>query len=121
MRPLHLKTKIFLDGGDSNETKDIINLLGFLDGQTTNPTLISKNPEAAKRLKLGQKFSQEEILEFYKNVVMGISKLIPNGSISIEVYADKKTSAKQMLKQGREMFSWIPNAHIKYPTTKEGL
>jgi transaldolase len=26
-----------------------------------------------------------------------------------------------MLKQGKEMFSWIPNAHIKYPSTKEGL
>jgi len=26
-----------------------------------------------------------------------------------------------MLAQGREMFSWIPNAHIKFPTTHEGL
>jgi transaldolase len=26
-----------------------------------------------------------------------------------------------MLKQGEEMFSWIPNAHIKFPISKEGL
>ena len=26
-----------------------------------------------------------------------------------------------MLKQGREMFGWIPNAHIKFPTSAEGL
>src|SRR5262245_39006582 len=26
-----------------------------------------------------------------------------------------------MLAQGREMFSWIPNAYIKYPCTHEGL
>jgi transaldolase len=26
-----------------------------------------------------------------------------------------------MLDQGREMFSWIPNAYIKYPCTAEGL
>ncbi|MCK5427465.1 MAG: transaldolase, partial [Thermodesulfovibrionia bacterium] len=31
------------------------------------------------------------------------------------------TKAEQMLKQGKEMFSWIPNAHVKYPSTKEGL
>jgi transaldolase len=26
-----------------------------------------------------------------------------------------------MLKQAKEMFSWIPNAHIKFPTSREGL
>ncbi len=26
-----------------------------------------------------------------------------------------------MLTQGKEMFSWIPNAYIKYPCTREGL
>jgi transaldolase len=26
-----------------------------------------------------------------------------------------------MLKQGKEMFSWIANAHVKFPTTHEGL
>jgi transaldolase len=26
-----------------------------------------------------------------------------------------------MLEQGKKMFSWIPNAHIKYPTTEHGL
>ena len=29
--------------------------------------------------------------------------------------------AEDMLPQGREMFSWIPNAHIKFPTSHEGL
>lgn len=120
-RPQNLKTKIFLDGGDPNETREIVNLLGFLDGQTTNPTLISKNPDAKKRIERGEKFTPEEILEFYKKVVKELSVLIPEGSISIEVYADKNTKAEEMLTQGREMFSWIPNAHIKFPTTKEGL
>jgi transaldolase len=116
-----MKTKIFLDGGDAGETKEIIKLLGFLDGQTTNPTLISKNPEARKRLEKGEKFTEDEIYRFYKNVVKEISGMIPTGSISIEVYADLTTTAAQMFKQGKEMFSWIPNAHIKFPTNKEGL
>ena len=121
MKTQNLKTKIFLDSGDPAETKEIINLLGFLDGQTTNPTLISKNPYARERFEKGEKFSKQEIYDFYKKVVSDISKLIPDGSISIEVYADAATRADEMLKQAREMFSWIPNAHIKFPTTKEGL
>lgn len=121
MKPQKLKAKIFLDGGDPNEAKDIIIALGFLDGQTTNPTLISKNNYVSERLLHGEKFSEEEILEFYRKVVKETSQLIPKGSVSVEVYADLSTTAKQMLDQGREMFSWISNAHIKFPTTKEGL
>ena len=121
MKPANLKTKIFLDSGDPNETKEAIKLLGFLDGQTTNPTLISKNPKAKVRLERGEKFTKDEIFGFYKEVVQEISSLIKDGSVSVEVYADKNTTAEQMLRQGREMFFWIPNAHIKYPITKVGL
>ncbi len=121
MRPKDLKTRIFLDGGDPEETKEVIRLLGFLDGQTTNPTLISKNPRARHRLEKGEKFTREEIIHFYQETVKEISKLIPNGSISVEVYADHSTLAEAMLSQGKEMFSWIPNAHIKFPTSQEGL
>ncbi len=116
MRPSNLKTRIFLDSGDPNETREVIKFLGFLDGQTTNPSLIAKNPETT-----GKKFSQKEILEFYKKVVVEVSALIPAGSVSVEVYADPSTSSGDMLEQGRDFFSWIPNAHIKFPTTKEGL
>lgn len=121
MRPNNLKTRIFLDGGNADETKEIVELLGFLDGQTTNPTLISKNPGARKRLESGGKFSPVEIYDFYRGVVKTLSGLMPRGSVSIEVYADAATKAGAMLKQGHEMFSWIPNAHIKFPTSREGL
>jgi len=121
MRPTNLKTKIFLDGGDADETRAIIKQLGFLDGQTTNPTLISKNPGAKKRLERGEKFTEKEIYEFYRGVVTTISGLMPQGSISVEVYADASTSADAMVKQGKDMYSWIPNAHIKFPTSREGL
>ncbi len=121
MKPGNLKTKIFLDSGDLQETQEALNILGFLDGQTTNPTLISKNPQAKERLERGDKFTKEEIFTFYKKVIKEISALIPEGSISIEVYADAKTSADDMYRQGKEMFSWIPNAHIKYPITSPGL
>lgn len=121
MKPRNLKTRIFLDGGNPSETREIIKDLGFLDGQTTNPTLIAKNPAARKRLEKGEKFSKKEILDFYRTVVGEISSLISGGSVSVEVYADAATTAAEMLSQGREMFSWIPNAHVKFPTTREGL
>ena len=121
MKPENLKTRIFLDGGDPEETREILRTLGFLDGQTTNPTLISKNPEARRRLEKGEKFNQEEIFGFYRQVVEKISGLIPRGSVSVEVYADLQTPAEAMVKQGQNMFSWIPNAHIKFPSSREGL
>jgi transaldolase len=121
MRPEHLKTRIFLDGGNPGETKEIINSLGFLDGQTTNPTLISKNPGVKERLQKGEKFTREELSSYYREVVKTISAMIPQGSISVEVYADAVSSADQMLAQGREMFTWIPNAHIKFPSSSHGL
>jgi transaldolase len=121
MRPQNLKTKIFLDSGDPKETQDILNVLGFLDGQTTNPSLVSKNPEVQEKISKGGKFTQEELYEEYKKLIQKISGIIPNGSVSIEVYADKTTTAEEMFNQGRAMYAWIPNAHIKFPTTHEGL
>jgi len=121
MKPANLKTKIFLDGGDPGETRQIIDLLGFIDGQTTNPTLIARNPEARERLERGEKFSEKEVYSFYNGVVKELSSLIPDGSISIEVYSDLSTKAEKMLEQGKEMFAWIPNAHIKYPSSTEGF
>jgi transaldolase len=121
MRPENLKTRIFLDGANPEETKEAINILGFLDGQTTNPTLMSKNPGVRERLEKGEKFAREEITDYYRDVVRQISAMIPKGSISIEVYADAVTTAEKMLEQGREMFGWIPNGHIKFPTSTEGL
>ncbi len=121
MRPDKLKTRIFLDGGNPAETEEIIKRLGFLDGQTTNPTLIAKNPGARERLEKGVKFTSQELLDFYRTLVKEISGLIPGGSVSVEVYADGNTTAAAMLAQGKEMFSWIPNAHVKFPTTTAGL
>ncbi|MCX6817213.1 MAG: transaldolase [Candidatus Beckwithbacteria bacterium] len=111
-----MTTKIFLDSGDPKETKTTLEFLGALDGQTTNPSLIAKNPEA-----LGKKFTTKEVYDFYKKVVTEISQLIPQGSVSVEVYADKSTTVEQMIKQAQEMNSWIPNAHIKLPIIEKGL
>jgi transaldolase len=33
-----------VDGGDPEETRQVQELLGFVHGQTTNPSLIAKNP-----------------------------------------------------------------------------
>jgi len=121
MRPSNLRTRVFLDGGNPDESTEIVKVLGFLDGQTTNPTLIAKNPKAKERLSAGKRFTEKEVLEFYRNVVQTISSLIPRGSVSVEVYADAGTSAERMLDQASEMSTWIPNVHIKFPTSTQGL
>ena len=118
---LRAKAKILVDGGDPEETVRVKRLVGYVDGQTTNPTLVAKNPEIRTLVSSGQKFSSREELEEYRKIVQSISPLVGDAGVSIEVFADFDTSGDEMLAQGREMFSWIPNAYIKYPCTHEGL
>jgi len=115
------KAKILVDGGDPEETIRVKRLVGYVDGQTTNPTLISKNPEVRTLVSSGHRLSSREELDEYKKIVQSISPLVGGAGVSIEVYADFDTTAEEMLAQGREMFSWIPNAYVKYPCTHEGL
>ena len=115
------KTKILVDGGDPNETLRIKSLIGFVDGQTTNPSLIAKNPEIQRLIASGHRLSSREEKDQYKKIVQQISPLVGDAGVSIEVFADLFTSAEEMLAQSEEMFQWIPNAYIKYPCTHEGL
>jgi len=115
------KTELLVDGGDPEETLRIKNLIGFVDGQTTNPSLIAKNPEIQRRLASGQRLSEQEEKDAYKKIVQSISPLEGDAGVSIEVFADLDSRAEEMLAQGQEMFTWIPNAYVKYPCTHEGL
>jgi transaldolase len=110
-----------VDGGDPQETLHVKQLLGFIDGQTTNPSLIAKNPHIRGLIASGHKLSAREELDEYKRIVQSISPLVGDAGVSIEVSADEKTTAQEMLDQGREMYTWIPNAYIKYPCITEGL
>ena len=112
---------ILVDGGDPAETSRIKELLGYVDGQTTNPSPIATNPVIRKLINSGHRLSRQEKNEEYKNIVQQISPLVGDAGVSIEVFADLDTAAEQMLAQGKEMFTWIPNAYIKYPCTHEGL
>jgi len=115
------KTRILVDGGDPNETLRIRSLIGFVDGQTTNPSLIAKNPEIQRLVASGHTLNPEEENNEYKKIVQRISPLVGDAGVSIEVFADLSTTAEEMLAQGQEMFSWIPNAYVKYPCTDEGV
>lgn len=116
-----LSSKIFIDGGEPRETEEAQKLLGFLDGQTTNPTLIAKNLK--KRVGNGQpvKLTEGMARAEYKRIVQAMSAIIPQGSISIQVFASEETQADEMLRQARERIQWIPNGSIKFPCTTEGL
>ncbi len=120
-RPDFIKTGIFLDSGDPKETKLVLDELGFLDGQTTNPSLVARNPDIAAKFDKGEKLQSEELLTEYKKIIQEIAMLIPGRSVSIEVYADLETKAEEMISQAEEMYTWIDSAHIKLPVTTEGL
>ncbi len=116
----NIKSKIFIDGGNPVETVKAKELLGFLDGQTTNPTLIAKNL-INKKTDNSQHITEEGALNEYKRIVQEMSKVIPDGSISIQVFANENTSKDEMIMQARERFTWIPNASIKLPCISEGF
>jgi len=115
------KTKILVDGGDPQETLRVKELLGFVDGQTTNPSLVANNPHIKQLLASGRKLSEQEEMDEYRKIVREISPLVGDAGVSIEVFSDQKTTAPQMVVQGKQMYSWISNAYVKYPCTAEGL
>lgn len=118
------QTKFFLDSCDPLQTIEAIESLHkigrTLDGQTTNPSLLVKNPLLQMQLH-GGKISESELLEFYKQEIKAISNLIPDGSVSVEVYADENSTKEDLLKQANAFYTWIPNAHVKFPTIKAGI
>src|SRR5437867_2817156 len=115
-----IATKLFLDGGDPAESRRARDVLGRLDGQTTNPSLIAQNPEFKRRVEAGKKLTRAEAMEMYRQVVLEIAA-ITKGPLSIEVDADEASTADDLINQGRRFFPWTPNAYIKYPTTSAGL
>ena len=90
--------KIFLDSADINEIRAHI-ASGFVDGVTTNPSLIAK--------------SGRNILE----TISEISEMV-DGPVSAEVAAiDHET----MLVEGRKLAGLAPNVTVKVPLTEAGL
>ena len=113
-------SKIFIDGGDVAETGQAVEFLGRIDGQTTNPSLIASNPQIKEKLSKGKKFTEDEAMDAYKQIVREFTELV-DWSVSVETYADKDTKAEEMLIQAREMFSWSEKVWVKMPVTHEGL
>lgn len=117
-------SKIFIDGGDPEETKAADKMLKIhghpgVQGQTTNPSLIAKL--YFSKAKSTEKISEREALGFWKKTVEEIAK-ITKGPISIQVVGDPATlTTEQMLHEARDRITWIPNAVVKFPASSAGL
>ena len=117
MKTSQIKTKIFLDSGSIEDTEEAISLLGFLDGQTTNPSLITKNILSTSIKSL----SKKELTSYYKNLILNISKKINNKPLSVEVYSDINTTTQELINQALEINQWSSNIYIKLPLTTNGI
>ena len=90
--------KFFVDTADINQIEELIPT-GFIDGVTTNPSLIAKNgDDMAKTI--------EKICS------------IVSGPVSAEVTA---TDLETMLKEGEYLASIAKNVAVKVPLTPNGL
>ena len=90
--------KIFLDSADIDEITALSDT-GFVDGITTNPSLIAK--------------SGHNILDRVAEICA-----IVDGPVSAEVTA---TDYDTMLAEGRKLADIAPNVAVKVPLTKAGL
>ncbi len=91
--------KLFVDTGDVEEVRKAAEW-GVLDGVTTNPTLIAKSGKG------------------FKETVLKICELVPNGAISAEVIA---TDYETMLKEALEVSGWHPQVVVKVPLIEPGV
>jgi transaldolase len=107
------KTKIYLDSSNPEDTIEALEILGFLDGQTTNPSLFAKVSS--------NKYSESEVWDAYRSCVQSIHELIPNGSVSAEIYADTSSTVNQMLIQSERIQDFGDYVHIKIPTCSNGI
>lgn len=90
--------KFFIDTADIEEIR-AANLRGWVDGVTTNPSLIAK---------AGKPFFE---------VIKAICKEV-SGPVSAEVIG---LQADEMLKEGRELAKLADNVVVKIPLTEDGL
>lgn len=90
--------EFFIDTGDINEIKTAYSW-GFVDGVTTNPSLVAKTGKNQKEL------------------IAEISTIV-DGPISAEVIS---IQAQEMITEGEELAQIHKNVVIKLPMTKDGM
>ena len=94
--------KFFIDTANLNEIKEAHDM-GFLDGVTTNPSLMAKEGITG----------QDNILQHYINICN-----IVDGPVSAEVIA---TDFEGMVKEGEVLAALHKNIVVKIPMIAEGL
>ena len=90
--------KLFIDTANIDDIREA-NLLGVIDGVTTNPTLVSKE---------GKDFM---------SIIKEICQIV-DGPISVEAVS---TDSEGMLKEARDFAQIHPNIVVKLPMTRNGL
>jgi len=90
--------KIFIDSGNLKEIENLVPL-GIIDGITTNPSLLAREPGD------------------YRELLKRICQIV-KGPTSAEVVA---TEADAMIREGRELAAIDEHIVVKVPFTREGV
>jgi transaldolase len=90
--------KLFIDSGNLKEIESLVPL-GIIDGITTNPSLLAKEPGD------------------YREILKKICRIV-QGPTSAEVVA---TDADSMIREGRDLASIDEHIVVKVPFTREGV
>ena len=90
--------KLFIDSGNLKEIESLVPL-GIIDGITTNPSLLAKEPGD------------------YREILKKICRIV-QGPTSAEVVA---TDAEGMIREGRELAAIDEHIVVKVPFTRDGV
>jgi transaldolase len=90
--------KLFIDSGNLKEIESLVPL-GIIDGITTNPSLLAKEPGD------------------YRQILKKICEIV-QGPTSAEVVA---TDYEGMVREGRDLAGIDPHIVVKVPFTKDGV
>jgi transaldolase len=94
----HTIMKLFIDSGNLKEIESLVPL-GIIDGITTNPSLLAKEPGD------------------YREILKKICQIV-QGPTSAEVVA---TDYEGMVREGRDLAGIDPHIVVKVPFTKAGV
>jgi len=108
------QTKVFADTAEIKHIYDLLQQNLPIDGVTTNPSLLAKALG-------GIKLTPEELDNKYYDLLREIRKILPDGSISGEIFVKPESTKEEIYRMANEMSEAVENIHVKIPIFPAGL
>lgn len=121
MRPSNLFPGIFIERADTYEAREILGLLGFLDGIFLSPHILAKGIATATALDRGDRPGLGEFFDHYRSTIKSMADIIPAGWVIVQLYFDASAKHEDVILQAEAFAKDIPNVLLGLPINMLGL